>query len=544
MLRWTLGLSISALAGALVFFLIYPLFVLSPHSYSWLLGGDQAIYFLGFNFFNHESWHWPLGLIQGYSYPEMTSLVFSDSSPLVSILLKLLPGQSIYQFHGIFILFCFMLQGICGFRLLYHYSKSWTSSVLGAVFFVLLPSFLDRGYPGTRHYSLLPHFILLSAIFYSFHPKLSRNLWIWTALIGVALGFHFYLATLVGIFFIASQGKSFQEYGFRLGYVVMAPVLLLLAYAYGYFSIPVGSSVAWGFGEFSMNLNSFLNPMDRSYFIKPLLMLQHQYEGFQYLGLGLLILAGMCLRKESWRTLSPPQRLALVFITFLSLSFNVSFFNWVLLPNISKALFFVVFFILLFRNGVAHWKSVLIAAALVAMIQLMGPSLRSSGRLFWAVEYVMIFLIFMRAPKPWVIVLLLALQMVDISKEFTSFMAPAPIAQAAVPELPLAMITKDSYDEIALIGGTNSIPLALKAVSEGKKIGPLGTARSDGGSVGKTQQQWIQEVQGLKPRPKVIYIVGNEAVWGSFQKTCEAKPEDCKALTYGTEGQSHYLLLK
>ncbi|VEP15128.1 hypothetical protein H1P_310029 [Hyella patelloides LEGE 07179] len=45
-----------------------------------------------------------------------------------------------------------------------------------------------------------------------------------------------------------------------------------------------------GFGEYSLNLNSLINPMSASLFIKSLPYPIEQSEGYNYLGIGILLL--------------------------------------------------------------------------------------------------------------------------------------------------------------------------------------------------------------------------------------------------------------
>ena len=507
------------------------------------MGGDPSIYFFGFNFFNRGEWQWPPGLIQSYNFPEMSSLVYTDSTPLISIVLKAMPFSDVYQFHGLFILSCFVLQGVSAFRLLYHYSSAWLSSIFGAMFFVLLPSFIFRGFPGMLHYSLLPHFLLIESIYYSFHPQKSRNLPIWTGLIVLALGFHFYLAFLVGVFFVVSQGREFKDYRPKAGYLWMLLAILAAAWIYGYFVIPVGSSAAWGFGQFSMNLNAPINPMGHSYFIKDFPAFDHQREGFQYLGLGLIILAVVHLRRDSWRRLTPPMQLGVLFVFLLSLSFSVSFFGWMMIEGYAIAAFFGIFLLFLSRHKMSWWKGVVLSATLVFFVYLAGHPLRSSGRFFWAIEYLMLFLIFLKKPRPAVLIFLLGLQCVDISSEF-SMLAGRPInANASPPAVALPSIGESEYDQMALIGQLNTIPLELKAAFDRKKMGPLPTARTGGVRMNEASQQWRSEVLSLNLRPRVLYVVGDNDVWEAVQTNCGTNPSSCNAIRRGSEGCYRYLIL-
>ena len=59
--------------------------------------------------------------------------------------------------------------------------------------------------------------------------------------------------------------------------------------------VNLGKSDNFGFGLFSYNLNGLVNSQGYSFFVSPLPMLAEQYEGFSYLGLGVIILSLIAL---------------------------------------------------------------------------------------------------------------------------------------------------------------------------------------------------------------------------------------------------------
>ena len=78
------------LLGGIVFLIIYGHKILNPTFIEWTMDGDAAQHFLGWHFFRSEPWTFPIGVIQSYQYPQGTSLVYTDSIPLLAIPLKLL----------------------------------------------------------------------------------------------------------------------------------------------------------------------------------------------------------------------------------------------------------------------------------------------------------------------------------------------------------------------------------------------------------------------------------------------------------------------
>src|SRR5688500_17161104 len=119
---------VSAVFGALMFSWIAGLSILDPRQIGWLFHGDWQWHFLGWHFFRHEPWHHPPGTLTPYSEPIGTALGYTDSIPLVALLLKpftpLRPNP--FQYLGLWLLLCFALQGFFGSVLV----RTWTQDAL------------------------------------------------------------------------------------------------------------------------------------------------------------------------------------------------------------------------------------------------------------------------------------------------------------------------------------------------------------------------------------------------------------------------------
>ena len=89
--RWPLT---GALLGALVFVVVYGVRVLDPTSVDWILNNpspDPSQHYLGWAFFRSSPWRLPyLGANYSVVYPYRTSILFTDSIPLLALLCKLL----------------------------------------------------------------------------------------------------------------------------------------------------------------------------------------------------------------------------------------------------------------------------------------------------------------------------------------------------------------------------------------------------------------------------------------------------------------------
>lgn len=367
-----LALISSAVLGAVAFFIIYPaLLNFSYDAWLWTAGPDQIQYYTGWLMYRQADWSWPLGMISNYAYPTGISISYTDSIPLLAIFFKIFAHwlPAVWQYTGIWILSCFILQGIFAYLLLENFFKNKILSLIGSIFFILSPSMLFRM---GGHFALAGHWLILAAwwIFFS-QKKLSWSAWL--ILTGLALLIHPYL--LLMVFFIAFLKSldllfikkiiSFKK--FILFLVTLSIYLLLLAYALGLFNIQ--ASAAPGYGDFSMNLNALFNPMTWSGLLADRSIIFYQAEGFNYLGLGIILLLLFILPvaiKEKNKLLYLKNHWLLIlfcfFLTILAISHIVTWDDQVLFK--------------------INWPRYIIDNIFGIF--------RSSGRFFWPVYYLII----------------------------------------------------------------------------------------------------------------------------------------------------------
>lgn len=195
-----------ALLGVVVFVLIYGVHILNPCYTDWLfhgVDGDLTQHYLGWKFYRHSEWNFPVGLIDTMAYPYETSVIFTDSIPLFAFVFKvlrfMLPVE--FQYFGWFGLLCFMLQGAVGAKLVKRYRNSSYGVIIGGLFFILSPVFIDRMYWMT---SLAGHFLCLLAlmfvVYYEPVYKKTKNAVIgWGVLGFLCSGIHIYFLPMCGI---------------------------------------------------------------------------------------------------------------------------------------------------------------------------------------------------------------------------------------------------------------------------------------------------------------------------------------------------------
>ena len=296
---------VTALLGGIAFVLIYGVKILNPLYTDWLLtGGDPSQHYLGWEFFRRSDWYFPLGLTDQLAYPLKTSVIYTDSIPIFAVFFKLfrsiLPRQ--FQYFGIWGLLCFVLQGYYAAKILGERSSSKTVILAGSIFFIVSPVMVFRMY---YHTALAAHWLILLAIyFYSKHEKEYRDIFrpvMQWGILGILIGsIHLYFVPMCGAillgYILCSIWKE-RKIRIRFFYpgISFSVGLFLTVYLLGGFSSGADTGTN-NLGLFSFNLNAFLNPMSYSTLLKNTSLwdwpfyTQGQYEGFSYLGMGIILL--------------------------------------------------------------------------------------------------------------------------------------------------------------------------------------------------------------------------------------------------------------
>ena len=346
-----------------------------PTSIEWMLaGGDSSTYYIGWTYFRHEPWGWPLGQIQGYLAPIGTSIPLVDALPLMAIPLKTiarwLPEN--FQYFGIWTCLSYALQAVFGYVLVGHVSSRRSTRVLGALILLIFPPLLKRH----THVALASHWILLAALaaYFRLATKTFRiRLVTWIALAWLASVVHPYLTVMVLGLATAAWVRAAGAHHRRDRWCnLVVPLGLLGVVALSFAA--VGHLVyagdphpgAGGYGIYSLNLNAVFNPMHSSHFLKTLPWINSaQAEGMNYAGIGMLVLgfvASACV-------LARPR------------NYGVVLRHW---PLVTVLMVFTVFS---WSNQVSLGDRVLFDYPLLKAANPLVASLRASGRFFWPVLY-------------------------------------------------------------------------------------------------------------------------------------------------------------
>ena len=423
-------LGATVLAAVFLHFLFVPQFWQGKSSLFEQVDASQHI--AGWLFYVRDNWHFPLLHTSQINHPEGVNIAFMDSIPLAALFFKLirdvLPSDFHYfaLWHG----FVFVLQAWGAVFLMRALGqKRLLASLLAVSFALTWPTLFWR----LGHTALMTHGLLLFALgvyFLGKNEEWSSRKTAWTLFTLAVLGtlIHPYFLAFIFPFFVLhlfEQGLEKRNWLAQLARVCIAFfILIVLAYGLGYLG---KNTTSFGFGEYSMNLSApfcggrFYSCTDAQ---KPHQFDAYhfadattgQYEGYNYLGLGLLLLIPFALilnRKD-----------------VLGLIKRYRYFLIVLL----------LFFIYALSNHVYFFNKLILAYPLPSFAEKITGSFRASGRFFWIVAYVILFASLvgiLRQRRTWtwgLLLLALVLQYIDgspIRNRFIDITAQAPTQNQA-----------------------------------------------------------------------------------------------------------------
>ncbi|GLQ94723.1 DUF6311 domain-containing protein [Dyella acidisoli] len=406
------------LIGVVACLLITGSAMLAPGNVNWLTHGDLAQSYLGWAFYRHAPWGWPPGANSLYGAGLHTSVYYSDSIPLLAMLLKpwasWLPEP--FQYFGLWVLACFVLQAWFAWRLLGLATQNPVVKALGVPFFVFAPPMLLRL---GGHMALVGHWIVLAAVYLCLRPDRRRQALYWGLLLAVAITVHAYLFAMAGAIWLADVVQRFRVSGpdaanARIKTLLsellsVVAVAVFAAWIAGLFMVSGHGAQAEGFGYYKMNVLAPFNGAGWSHLGLNFPEATGEYEGFNYFGLGglVLILSAAVItmaRRRALRTRRIPGPLLwmALLLAIAAVTCNVGI-------------------------GSLQWHMPLPEKWWAALSRV---PLQSTGRLFWASYYVVLvaslFVLLQSCSVRWQIAVLfgaIVLQCLDIAPGFANLHA-------------------------------------------------------------------------------------------------------------------------
>ena len=318
--------------------------LVDPTNIEWLMHHDYRLHHLGWHLYRYGPWTFPLGATPLLIWPIGSSIGLTDSMPIVAIWLKalspLLPTD--FQFIGLWLVLSFALQGVFGALLMRLATPRPELQLLGATMLILSPPLIFR----ILHAALTAHWLILAALWLSLKQDAAqpttRNGWAWALLLAASAATQPYIMFMIAVLLAAALVRQLLAAPRRIlritanGAIAAAAAGLSL-WQSGSLMVPSEAGLeVGGFGSWSTNLLAFIMPTEgRSLFWRGPIFYAHpgQYEGYAYLGAGLLLLGVVAIvgrpfarRPVAWARLGQyiPLLLALVFLEVMALGQNVT----------------------------------------------------------------------------------------------------------------------------------------------------------------------------------------------------------------------------
>jgi hypothetical protein len=367
LLSWALPI----LLGVTGFWLVVGPKILNPSVIGWLgIDNDPFQHYLGWLFFKQTPLTLPFGLNPLFGLDIASSIVYSDSIPLLAFFFK--PFSHILPFHfqyfGIWTLACFLLQAFFGWKLIGLISNSTAIRVVSLPLFIFAPILLNRI---GMHAALTGHFLLLAGLYLSLTNNYKNRIAKWIFLLSICALTHFYLLAIVLGIWIANLlnqtlKSNYSIIQFLKEFFLTIAVLALVMWQAGYFAVGLSSAGGgWGYGTWGVNLLSFFNAKSWSYILPPIYGVESHQDRFQYPGLGVFLVLLFALCKPN---------------TLKNIIKNATIQQ----PYLIALLLIYVLFSISNHIGIGSFST---SFPLPAPLLAIGNALRASDRFFWPVVY-------------------------------------------------------------------------------------------------------------------------------------------------------------
>ncbi|GAB7527829.1 hypothetical protein PS3A_02350 [Pseudomonas sp. 3A(2025)] len=366
----------TGLAGLFIAVAIAVFFILRYFPDDFLLGTssywnteteDVTQYISGFNAYFQAPFSWPLLAFDSFNYPVGTRVTFLDALPLYALLLKVFVPAHFAPFNpfGVWVGLAFVLQAVCAWWILKELRiASWLALITLVTLFVLSPAFLAR----VPHTSLFSQWIVLGALaLYIRSVRLSQLRPVaWTLWLAMSFYLNIYLFTMataiyIAAFFTVRGYQSFRQLAWAALPVVVIGVSLLITV------LPLPREAVapeGGFGVYSMNL---LSPISGASLMSiPNASMPGQGEGYNYLGLGVILAFLVALRLNQTRPTEVFTRHRALFILML------------------------LFTLYALSNHVYFGTVEVLTLNYPDFMNVLTSQFRASGRFFWPVGYCII----------------------------------------------------------------------------------------------------------------------------------------------------------
>ena len=559
------NLLIAFALGTTVFVFVTGGKILNPANHNWLMVGDSAQHYFGGAFFRHTPiFQWPIGKNRPFGMELSSSIVFTDSIPAAALIAKLfgpiLPHS--FQYLGIWIWGCFVLQAQLGQLLLRKFLSSSLYIWLGTCFLLISPPFTYRLiHQGSGHIALASQWLILAAFILYFRS--GNNTARWAFLISLCWLIQAYFVPMVAAVWLASLLQRIMKekkiVGVGVSVLIVAMVSVVVMWSIGYFMIgsnfnPDGWNYVFRWQPLSLVDSGTDWSMGWSHFLPNLPQLVGDTEGFSFLGVGVLALAYICVYKSSH------TRKVLVTIMFSMFAFALfrPLNQLIALTTLLVlAVFILNYMFRIYKEGRANTIFPLLIAvlglALYSMTNRIGfgqrtmfeyplftplkqftETFRTHGRSIWPAYYLLVVGLivitcrsFSRRTTSLLLALLLAIQLVDslpainsarsrftISTHWSSPFTDSMWKRLSLNRTNIIVVPPLNNDEADLWMAVDDF-----AINHGMNTNSGYFSRYSQTLYDDMTSRYIQDVQSNNLDLKTIYIINDEALWNSLIRT-------------------------
>jgi len=488
--------------------------ILNPLFVRWLYWGDPSTSYLGWQFFRKTPlFQFPIGASPNYGVGFASSIMYTDSVPLIAIPLKyvsfLLPNE--FQYFGIWILAALILQSWFAWKIISHFISNTALALFGVVLFTNAPILIYRMvHEGSGHIGFIGQFLILWSLHLYFEQVSSIKRWL--ALLGISPLVCLGLVPMVFVVFLGwllqrliQNSISVLKRSLQVLAELLSGVVITIGVMWISGALMVSDPSDSGFGTYRTSLTSLFDPkvnnaFSFSRFFPDLGNLPGSEEGFAFLGItviALLLISLPTVFKGNHPLLSK-NNIGLILATIGMGVFSLS-------------------------NRISVLQRELFVYPIPSQIRKYIDPFRSSGRFVWPLIYLLILfglmslMTIMQKRKRWgtlILVVLLSVQIFEsveifhgVRQRFTEIKFTPQLVSPRWDEL------AQNYDHLVAIPPLNNDPgwfeLALLADKWGLSTNTTYLARFDQVDFDLAKSRTQDDLEQFQFDPKTLYILTN-----------------------------------
>jgi hypothetical protein len=526
------------------------LHILPPGSTDWIMAAylDPPQAYLSWEFFRHTPLgQFPIGANQALGMEISSSIVFTDSIPLLAIFFKPFSPLlgNVFQYFGFWLMLCYVLQYFFAYKLISYFTADTLIQISGACFFVLAPAFLDRT---IIHLALSGHWLVLAAFCIFFAEKFLSQRWL--LLLFLAISINVYFLLMVAAVWCCDILQRLMKKELKLGHALInfgqgVIIVVLLMWVLGYFML--GPTPKIDVLNAGMNLLAPFNPEGWSKIIPEIIIIQSMWsEHFMFLGFGnilLLFFAILIWFRSPDLSIDKATKYALsiliAVLSIIALSNKISIlllfsaiFIWFRSPalSINKPTRYALYFLIAVLSIIALYNKIYIGYKIINFplfkpFEIFYTVFRGYVRLFWPLYYLIILFSLVviskisRRVAIATIALILALHIYDLSGQLRvirAFYSTPPTWESSLKS-ELWNDFARRYDKVLYVLPCNNtfgfIPLVEYAAAHDLSINMGYFARVDEDKIIAARSKLTNELLAGNFDSKALYVFEDEKMW-------------------------------